>query len=45
MVTTDLALSELAIACGFCDQAHFCRLFRQDTGKTPATWRREREGA
>jgi AraC-like DNA-binding protein len=41
MLTSDMALSELAVACGFNDQAHFCRLFRQHTGRTPAAWRRE----
>jgi transcriptional regulator GlxA family with amidase domain len=41
MLTSDMALSELAVACGFNDQAHFCRLFRRYTGRTPATWRRE----
>jgi AraC family transcriptional regulator len=41
MLTSDMALSELAVACGFNDQAHFCRLFRRHTGRTPAAWRRE----
>jgi AraC family transcriptional regulator len=42
MLVSDMALSELAIACGFSDQAHFCKLFRRYTGKTPGAWRRER---
>jgi AraC-like DNA-binding protein len=29
MLTSGIALSELAIVCGFNDQAHFCRLFRR----------------
>jgi AraC family transcriptional regulator len=41
MLTSDIALSELALACGFCDQAHLCKLFRKSTGKSPAGWRRE----
>jgi AraC-like DNA-binding protein len=40
MLTSDIALSELAVVCGFNDQAHFCRLFRR-CGKTPAAWRRK----
>jgi AraC family transcriptional regulator len=40
MLTSDMALSELAVACGFNDQPHFCRLFRRHTGRTPAAWRR-----
>jgi AraC family transcriptional regulator len=42
MLTSEMVLSELAIACGFSDQAHFCKLFRRYTGKTPGAWRRER---
>ena len=42
MLTSDMALSELAVACGFSDQAHFCKLFRRYVGKTPGAWRRER---
>ena len=42
MLTTDLALSEIALSCGFTDQAHLCRLFRQTHSQSPAAWRRER---
>lgn len=42
MLTTDVALSEVALSCGFTDQAHLCRLFRQTHGQSPAVWRRER---
>ena len=36
MVTTDAALSDIALRCGFTDQAHLCKHFRQATGQTPA---------
>ena len=32
-------LSSIALACGFADQAHFSRVFRQLEGKTPSVWR------
>jgi AraC family transcriptional regulator len=45
MLTSDMPLSELALNCGFADQAHFTKLFRHHVGKSPAAWRREhREG-
>lgn len=40
MKTTDEPLSQVAIACGLCDQSHFCRVFRRATGLSPAAWRR-----
>ena len=42
MLTSDSALSEIAIACGFSDQAHLCKAFRARHGQSPAAWRRER---
>jgi AraC family transcriptional regulator len=40
MLTTDGPLSEIALRCGFTDQAHLCKQFRQATGQPPAAWRR-----
>src|SRR5271155_1551923 len=42
MLTTDASLSDIALRCGFSDQAHLCNHFRQSTGQTPAAWRRAR---
>ena len=42
MLTSDIALSEVALACGFADQAHLGRQFRQRVGASPAAWRRQR---
>jgi len=33
-------LSVIALLCGFTDQAHLSKLFRQHTGETPGAWRR-----
>jgi AraC family transcriptional regulator len=35
----DIALSAIATACGFADQSHFTRVFKQCTGMTPGTFR------
>jgi AraC family transcriptional regulator len=35
-------LTEIALKCGFHDQAHLSKQFRQLTGETPAAWRRLR---
>ena len=33
-------LGQIALRCGFADQAHFTTLFRRFVGKTPSDWRR-----
>jgi AraC family transcriptional regulator len=40
MLNTDMSLSDIALDCGFVDQAHLCKHFRMVTGETPAAWRR-----
>jgi AraC family transcriptional regulator len=40
MLTTHASLSDIALRCGFTDQAHLCKHFRQVAGQTPAAWRR-----
>jgi AraC family transcriptional regulator len=40
MLETDMSLSDIALGCGFVDQAHLCKHFRVATGQTPAVWRR-----
>ena len=45
MLASDLTLSEIALSCGFTDQAHLSKLFRQCNGQSPAVWRRERRAA
>jgi AraC family transcriptional regulator len=42
MLRSDLSLSDIALRCGFTDQAHLCKLFRRHHSQTPAAWRRER---
>jgi AraC family transcriptional regulator len=40
MLATDASLSDIALRCGFTDQAHLCKHFRQAAGQSPAAWRR-----
>jgi AraC family transcriptional regulator len=40
MLLTEAPLSDIALRCGFTDQPHLCKHFRQTTGYTPAAWRR-----
>ena len=40
MLESEEQLSVIALACGFTDQAHLSKLFRQHTGETPGAWRR-----
>ncbi|KZB69008.1 hypothetical protein AUP42_08875 [Thalassospira lucentensis] len=37
---TDLALNEIAFACGFTDQAHLNNRFKAAYGASPGTWRK-----
>ncbi len=39
------SLTEIALGLGFCDQAHFTRVFRRATGLTPGAFRRQRRRA
>lgn len=41
---TDTPLAAVALAVGFCTQAHFSTVFRRLTGETPARWRSIRKG-
>ena len=42
MVMTDAPLCQIALDCGFADQSHLSRQFRDRVGATPAAWRRQR---
>jgi AraC-like DNA-binding protein len=44
LLSTDDPICQIALACGLSDQAHFSRLFRQQTGQSPGVWRRQRRG-
>jgi AraC family transcriptional regulator len=38
--TTQEPLSQIAVACGLCDQPHLCKVFRRVTDMSPSAWRR-----
>jgi len=40
--TTQLSLTEVGLACGFSEQSHFTRIFRNTVGVPPGSWRRSR---
>ena len=43
MRTTREPLSQIAVACGVCDQAYLCKMFRRSIGMSPSDWRREQQ--
>lgn len=40
LASTSLPLVEIALACGFSNQSHFCTAFKKFTGQTPGQYRR-----
>jgi AraC family transcriptional regulator len=44
MLESAESLRDIALCCGFTDQAHFCNHFRRAIGESPAAWRRARRG-
>jgi len=40
MLSSDAPQSQIAVSCGFADQAHYCRVFRDVVGLSPRAWRR-----
>ncbi|TVU89454.1 helix-turn-helix domain-containing protein [Vreelandella titanicae] len=40
MLCSESSLSEIALSHGFCDQSHFSRVFKRETGLSPQTWRK-----
>jgi AraC family transcriptional regulator len=45
LARTELSLVEVALAAGFADQSHLCRMVRRSTGRTPGWLRRRCAGA
>jgi len=44
MRTSRVSLSQIALACGMCDQPHFTRVFHKIVGVSPGVWRRQFAG-
>jgi AraC-like DNA-binding protein len=44
MLESSASLTDIALRCGFTDQAHLCNQFRHSMGESPAAWRRARCG-
>lgn len=44
LLSHDMPIAEIALACGFADQSHLTRVFNQIVGAPPARWRRQSIG-
>jgi AraC family transcriptional regulator len=44
MLTTEMSLADVALACGMSDQSHFSNVFKRVVGRPPKRWRSERDG-
>jgi transcriptional regulator GlxA family with amidase domain len=42
VLRTNIDLADIALACGFASQAHFCRSFKAAYGTTPSEFRSQR---
>jgi AraC-like DNA-binding protein len=42
LATSQMSLSDIALACGFAGQSHFTRVFNRFVGLSPGAWRRQR---
>lgn len=45
LLRSPLSLTDIAMDCGFFDQAHFCRVFAKSCGVSPLTWKRQQLAA
>ncbi len=41
LAETDMAQTDIALACGFADQSHFCRVFARLENQSPGRWRHQ----
>ena len=44
LIRGDEPIAQIAVACGFADQAHFSRVFSRRAGLPPGAWRRLKRG-
>jgi len=44
LTNPDIALIDIALRCGFSDQAHFSKVFKTMVGETPKAWRKQHLG-
>ena len=42
LATTAEPITNISLACGFCDQSHLTRVFKRQVGLTPHFWRQQR---